>query len=136
MSNKVNLNPLLDRLVNNTLLMNMLNDKIVADVSPFVPNLNGDLQNSVRRINRVGGVTLIWEEPYAKYVYYGKAMEYPQGTPKGWAAKKNYHKIATSRPLHYTHDVNPQARSHWVDHAWLLNGQSWEALVMHGLGAS
>lgn len=136
MSNRVDLGPMLDRLTNNYLLMNMLNDKIVADVDPFVPNLNGGLQSSVIRINRPNGVTLIWNKPYARYVYGGKTMEYPSGTPVGWGAKAGYKKVVTDRPLQYTHDVNPQAQGHWVDHAWLVNGQSWERLVMHGLGVS
>ncbi|GKT04519.1 minor capsid protein [Furfurilactobacillus entadae] len=134
MSNQVSWG-ILNTLTNDYLLMNMLKDKIVTDVDPFIPNLNGNLQKSVTRITRPHGVTLIWNEPYAQYVYGGKAMEYPAGTPVGWAAKKGYKKVVTNRPLHYTDDVNPQAQGHWVDHAWLVNGQSWEQLIMHGLGA-
>ena len=136
MSTQVDLGPLLNHLTNNSLLMNMLKDKVVTDVDPFIPNLNGDLQMSVQRITRPNGVPLIWTEPYAHYDYGGKVMRYPSGTPVGWPAKKGYKKVVTNQSLNYTHDVNPQAQGHWVDHAFLVNGHSWEQLVMHGLGAS
>ncbi|KZU55103.1 minor capsid protein [Lactiplantibacillus plantarum] len=133
MTNKVDLSPLVTRLNNLNVLTNRLADVIVRDSDQYVPFLNGDLAGHVSRIQTGTGVTIVWIEPYAAYMYGGKVMV---KAPDTMGQRRGYHKVVTNRPLNYNHTKHALAQKGWVDKAYLVNGHNWEALVAHGLGAT
>ncbi|KLD59673.1 hypothetical protein WP50_16490 [Lactiplantibacillus plantarum] len=126
MTNKVDLSPLVTRLNNLNVLTNRLADVIVRDSDQYVPFLNGYLAGHVSRIQTGTGVTIVWTEPYAAYMYGGKVMV---KAPDTMGQRRGYHKVVTNRPLNYNHTKHALAQKGWVDKAYLVNGHNWAALV-------
>lgn len=62
---------------------------------------------------------IVTDEPYGKYLYYGKVMVDPKTgtagfmTPEGWRTRKGCVKVRTERPLKYTRIKNPNAGPYW-----------------------
>lgn len=133
MTTKVDLAPLITRLDNLNVLTNRLADMIVRDSDQYVPFLNGYLAGHVSRIQTGTGVTIVWTEPYAAYMYGGKVMV---KAPGAMGQRSGYHKVVTDRPLNYNRAKHALAQKGWVDKAYLVNGHNWAALVAHGLGAT
>ena len=94
-------------------------EQIRKDTKPFVPFLNGYLDKSTK----VEGNLVIYDTPYARFLYFGKVMVDPDtGSP--WA-KKGATKVLTNRDLVYTTDFHPKAQSHWFEASKAENLDKW-----------
>jgi hypothetical protein len=95
----------------------------MKDTEPFVPMLTGSLKNRTY----IDQNQIIYPGPYARYLYYGKAMEGPVYGPKH----------ATDRDLVFTTDFHPSAQSHWFEASKAQNLEKWvrvaEKAVKNGL---
>ena len=89
-----------------------LANEIMTDTRPYVPALTLSLSNRTH----VEGNKVIYPGPYARYLYFGKAMEGPKFGPKH----------ATDKNLVYTKTVHPQAQSHWFEASKAQNIKKWE----------
>lgn len=83
----------------------------LMDANQYCPEDQHDLINSSLTNSDLSHGILKWATVYARFQYYGVAME-------GRAPK-----IATDRPLKYT---KPGARSMWAHHARAQHGEDWK----------
>lgn len=102
--------------------LTVLGIQALKDANQYVPRDQGLLENS-GIINsdthaQDGVFTLRWDEPYARYQYYGVAME-------GRAPKQ-----VTDRPLKYT---KPEAKKMWAHHAQAKHGDEWNEMYQKAL---
>lgn len=94
-------------------------EQIKSDTEPFVPMRNGYLKNQTK----VVGNTVVYPDPYARFLYYGKVMVDPQtGSP--WASA-GATKVVTDRDLVFTTDFHPRAQSHWFEASKAENLDKW-----------
>ena len=92
--------------------------QVMKDTAPFVPMRSG----SLRARTRVDGNLIIYEGPYARYLYYGKLYVDPlTGSP---FARKGVTKIPATpeKDLKFWH---PGTRSHWFEASKAQNLQKW-----------
>ncbi len=92
--------------------------QVMKDTAPFVPMRNG----SLRARTRVDGNLIIYEGPYARYLYYGKLYVDPlTGSP---FAREGVTKIKAvpEKDLKFWH---PGTRSHWFEASKAQNLQKW-----------
>lgn len=89
--------------------------EIARTTEEYVPMLTG---SQVRRTRIIGG-TVVYPGPYARYLYYGKAMKGPRYGPK----------YPTDKDLVYTDDYHKNAQSFWFEASKAQNLQEWLAVA-------
>ena len=93
--------------------------QVEKDTQPFVPALTGSLSTRTR----VVGNEVIYPGPYARFLYYGKVMVYPN-TGSTWAPKGGT-KVVTDRNLVFTKTMHPQAQAFWFEASKAQNIDKW-----------
>lgn len=85
--------------------------QIKKDTEQFVPKLTGS------QIDRtyVEGNMIVYDGPYARYLYYGKAVAGPPSGPKH----------ATDKDLVYTPRSGANPQSHWFEASKAQNLDKW-----------
>lgn len=94
-------------------------EQIRKDTSPYVPFLNGALDQGTR----VVGNTVIYPAPYARFLYYGKVMIDPE-TGSTYAPAGGT-KVVTDRNLVFTKQGHPQAQAFWFEASKAQNLDKW-----------
>ena len=91
---------------------------------PLVPFRDGVLRQSAYIAD--GGETIVWEQPYARYQYYGMLMvdpKYKKGAmfspDYGFWSRPGVTKELTDKPLEY----HGQGQSHWFEKAMQNGGR-------------
>lgn len=109
-----------------------LANEILKDTNPFVPALTGSLAERAH----VEGNLVVYPGPYARYLYYGKAMV-DSATGKGpskfvdengnviFRFQKGSVLKASEKDLVYTKSVHPNAQSHWFEASKAQNLPKW-----------
>lgn len=100
---------------------NKVAQAIKQDTSPYVPARNKVLDNTTR----VDGNLIIYNQPYARFLYFGKLMVDPKtGSP---FAEKDARKVKAvpERDLNFSRAVNVYAQSHWFEASKAKNLQKW-----------
>lgn len=103
------------------------------DTKPYVPALTKSLVNRTKVI----GNQVVYPGTYARFLYYGKVMVYPEtGSP---CAPKGETKVVTDRNLVFTQSVHPQAQAFWCEASKAQNLEKWqrtaqEAVIRYGKG--
>jgi len=107
-------------------------NQVLKDTRPFVPALTMSLNNR----SYVQGNMVIYPGPYARYLYYGKAMKNavtgkgPMYIPEvGYRWPKGATLIPTDRNLVFTTSVHPQAQAHWFEASKAQNMEKWEKVA-------
>ncbi len=95
-----------------------LGDRVLEDCKAVMPFLNGNLQQRSKVLDN--GRRVVFEGPYARYLYGGKVMV-DKDTGNPWARQGNK-KILTDRKLTYS---RAEATDHWFDTAKEQNGEYW-----------
>ena len=93
--------------------------QVKKDTSPYVPWLNGMLD----RKTDVIGNAVIYDTPYARFLYYGKVMVDPE-TGSTYAPKGGT-KVLTDKNLVFTTSGHAQAQSHWFEASKAENIDKW-----------
>lgn len=76
-----------------------VDSEVIRLCDPYTPFESGMLKLSALLGTDIGSGTVVWNAPYARYLYYGSVMVSPTtGSP--WA-KKGERKIITDRELKY-----------------------------------
>lgn len=88
-----------------------LANEVLKDTDPYVPASNGVLSGTAHTIGNI----VIYNQPYARYLYYGKVMAGPKYGPK----------YATDKDLVYTKSVHANAQSHWFEASKAQNMKKW-----------
>ena len=106
-----------------------LANEIMKDTRPYVPALTLSQANKTRyeRLmdrTHTEGNKVIYPGPYARYLYFGKALKGPPQGPK----------YATDKNLVYTKSVHPQAQSFWFEASKAQNMGKWEKGVKKLVG--
>ena len=86
-------------------------NEVLKDTDPYVPALNGVLSGTAHTV----GNLVIYDQPYARYQYYGKVVVGPKYGPKH----------ATNKDLVYTKGKHPNAQSHWFEASKAQNLDKW-----------
>lgn len=91
----------LDRLnVSHETAQQWLDTMVMRDSTPFVPMRTGALSRSVQTGTVIGSGKVVWDCVYARYCYYGFAMNF----------SKQFH---------------PDAQAQWFEAAKAVHGRSW-----------
>lgn len=85
---------------------------------PYLPFDEGVLAGSANTATEIGSGEVIYDTPYARYLYYGEVYgpNIPikeNGVITGWWSPKKKH--PTGEKLKFNTDKNPQAGSHWFE---------------------
>jgi hypothetical protein len=87
---------------------------------PYVPFETGTLATSPYRASPPGSGQVIYETPYARYLYYGQVMgpnipvfEDDSGVPTRYFSPPGRKKHLTGKALKYNQDTNPEAGAFW-----------------------
>lgn len=109
---------------------NAVADTISRTTEPFVP-ASGSPAGMYHRTQAVEN-KVIWPGPYARYLYYGKVMVYPQPPYKvvradGKTILTHYgqQKAKIEKPLDIKKKVHAQATSHWFEKSAAQNMDKW-----------
>ncbi len=94
-----------------------LASKVRENTDPFVPFRNGGLASSVTFLTQGQIVQVVYNKPYAHYVFVGKAM--------GGSKPKHY----TGNSLNYFTGKHGQAGSDWIGRAKSANMNGWTSFV-------
>lgn len=101
-----------------------IDSEVIRHCAPYAPHESGQMQKSATLGTVIGSGEIVYNSPYAKFLYYGKVMVSPStGSP--WA-KKGERKNLTQRPLKF--NGAPKRGAYWwermkVDHgADILKG--------------
>lgn len=97
-----------------------IDNAVIRYCMPYVPFRTGTLATSPFRASPPGSGKVIYETPYARYLYYGVVMEVnipvfedDSGIPTRWFSPPGQKKKLTERPLKYKTDMNPDAGAFW-----------------------
>lgn len=93
---------------------------VIRECFPYLPFDEGVLAGSANTATEIGSGEVIYDTPYARYLYYGEV--YGPNIPKvengeivGYWSPPEKH--PTGAQLQYNTDKNPLAGSHWFDRA-------------------
>nr|DAW47317.1 MAG TPA: Minor capsid protein [Caudoviricetes sp.] len=111
-----------------------IDNEVMRQSLPYMPNLNGVLQNAMMSQTVIGSGEIRQNTPYARYQYYGvlfvdpitlKGSFYDARTGRHWS-RKGVAKIPdpTGRLLNYNTSKNALAGSHWFDRAMKDHSES------------
>lgn len=111
-----------------------IDNEVMRQSLPYMPNMNGVLQNAMMSQTVIGSGEIRQNTPYARYQYYGmlfvdpitlKGSFYDARTGRHWS-RKGVAKIPdpTDRLLNYNTSKNALAGSHWFDRAMKDHGES------------
>lgn len=100
----------------------LLKSEIAKDCEKFVPMQSGYLKNAISQSLQSDDEYLIYNTPYARFLYYGKVMV-GKVTHKAWA-KRGETKIKTDKNLTFG-KVHPLACAHWFERGKSLYKDNW-----------
>ena len=86
-------------------------------INPYTPHRTGNLERNVQ----YRPFEIEYQQPYSQYQYYGMLYVDPLFRVGGftkdggitWFSRPGIKKVATTTPLNYLKDHNPQATDHW-----------------------
>lgn len=99
-----------------------IDNAVISYSMPYCPWETGTLARSPYTASPPGGGQVIYQTPYARYLYYGEiygpnipVFEDDTGVPTRFFSPPGQKKHPTGRPLSYKTDQNPQAGSFWFE---------------------
>ena len=101
--------------------------QIREDTRPYVPARNFVLDTTTR----VDGNLIIYQQPYAHYLYQGVVWVDPVTkaagflTEDGWKSRKGVKKIESNRKLKISRSKHPEAQSHWFEASKAEKLEKW-----------
>lgn len=93
--------------------------QVRKDTSPYVPALTGTLD----RTTRVDGRFVIYNQPYAHFLYHGKLYVDPE-TGSSYAPY-GATKVVTDKDLVFNKAMHAQAQAHWFEASKSENLEKW-----------
>lgn len=93
--------------------------QVQKDTSPYVPFLNGGLDDNTKVI----GNTIVYDTVYARFLYYGKVMVDPE--TGSTYAKNGATKVLTDKNLEFNKAGHNQAQSYWFEASKAENLKKW-----------
>lgn len=88
-----------------------IDSEVIRFCAPYAPRETGQMQKSATLGTVIGSGEVVYNAPYAKYLYYGKVMVSPTtGSP--WA-RRGERKVKTVRSI--TYNGAPKRGSYWFE---------------------
>lgn len=98
--------------------------QIIADTMDYAPFKQGTLSNSVH-LER-NNTEIVYNTPYARFLYMGKLMLDDRGSP--WAMK-NTKKHVVNKDLEFSKETHRKAGSKWFERSKEDNFEKWVETV-------
>lgn len=108
----------------------MVKSEIAKDSAPLTPMRNGTLIKSVTVSVRKDDAYLVWNSPYARFLYKGEGMV-GELSGKAWA-KKYERKVTNGKKLEYFKGANTQAGPEWFAKAKKKSVNKWLKIYAKG----
>lgn len=86
---------------------------VLSQSEPYIPHRNGQLIVSGSKATKIGSGEVIWNTPYAHYMYEGRLMVSPT-TGSSWA-RKDEQKIYANPPQTLKYHGGELRGDHWFD---------------------
>ncbi|WMI81843.1 minor capsid protein [Anaerotignum sp. MB30-C6] len=97
-----------------------IDSEVIKHCAPYAPFETGQMQKSATLGTVIGSGEIVYNSPYAKFLYYGKVMVSPStGSP--WA-KKGERKNLTQKPLQY--NGAPKRGAYWFERMKVDHGDA------------
>lgn len=101
---------------------------VIRECGPYVPHDEGILEGSANTATQIGSGEVIYDTPYARYLYYGEVYGpnipiVENGVVTGYFSPPNKQKHPTGEKLQYSKEINPLAGSHWFERAMADHGE-------------
>lgn len=96
-----------------------IDSEVLRICDPYIPFESGQLKASGQENTIIGSGKVVWDTPYARYLYHGKLMVDPD-TGSSWA-KAGGRKVLTQTDLNY--QGGPTRGAYWFDRAMQNGGQ-------------
>lgn len=110
----------------------MVKSEIVKDSAKYTPMRDGTLKSSVIPSSTRDDKYLIWNTPYAKFLYKGLVMVDPvTGSPFARLGARKIVKVPHKK-LKYFRGANSQAGSEWFEKAKEKNIEKWLKIYSKG----
>lgn len=99
--------------------------QILKDTEPFVPASQNKVLSKTAHIETDLDMhpLIVYDQPYARYLYYGKVMKGPKYGPK----------YTTDKKLVYNTAVHPQAQSFWIRASKAMNSKKWARVAQNAV---
>lgn len=104
------------------LVQKVIDNAVIKWCEPYCPMKTGVLTASARTATVLGSGQVVYNTPYAHYLYYGEVygpnipvFDDDSGIPTRYFSPKGAKKHPTGRPLQYDTSLNPLAGSHWFE---------------------
>lgn len=87
---------------------------------PYTPFRTGMMQRSATLGTRIGSGNIVYNSPYARYLYYGVVYGpniplYVNGVLEGFYSRRGVKKRSTGRQMTYSTARHPQAQRLWFE---------------------
>ena len=99
-----------------------IDNAVIRYCTPYVPMKTGLLAQSPNAASKIGQGEIVWETPYAHYMYYGEVygpnipvFEDDSGVPTRYFSRPGQKKHPTGKKLQYDTSTNPQAGPFWFE---------------------
>ena len=103
--------------------------QIKSDTENYVPFNQGVLSNSVRPENN--NTELVYDTPYARYLYMGKVVTDEKG--RTWVGKGEKKPIVTNKDLTYSKEGHSKSGAKWYERSKEDNLEKWIDTIKKGL---
>ena len=102
--------------------------QVLADCNEYCPQDQSVLINSSEIHSDLPNGKLVWQTPYARFLYHGVVMIDPK-TRSTWA-REGQNKIVKTpeKELSFDKSKNPKAGSHWCERAQADCGEDWKKI--------
>lgn len=102
--------------------------QVLVDCNEFIPAYQWVLRDSSEIHSDLPNGKLVWQTPYARFLYHGVVMIDPK-THSTWA-REGQSKIVKSpeKELSFDKSKNPKADSHWCERAQADCGEDWKKI--------
>ena len=103
-----------------------LSEQILSDCNEYCPHDDGTLIDSSALASEMDKGKLVWQTPYARYLYYGMLMVAPNGS--AWA-RSGEAKHLTNKKLVFHSARNLKATALWCEAAKRERRKDWERIA-------
>lgn len=104
--------------------LELMGQHIITDSNKYCPIDNGLLRSSVESNSDLKNGIIVWDTPYAQYLYYGVLMVGANGSSWAKAGEKKHVKVPEQK-LKYAKDREANTQMMWFHKAKDIHGDQW-----------
>lgn len=100
---------------------------IIADSNYYCPHGEDSLITSAENNSDLENGIIVWDTPYASYLYHGVLMVGKNGSARAKRGEKKKIKVPEQK-LNFATDKNPNAQMMWYEKAKDIHGDQWNTI--------